>query len=314
MFRAAAGILKNLVRSTRSLPHVRLFTSYTPFEDVSLFKEPQSLESFKQSGFNLTEHPRQALNLKALKTAKATPLSSTCEKGVRRVSAVTLPRSFANYAQPTTLYIRESFYRRYFNLLRKKSWSIVIGNPGVCKFQWYILYCLVNEKVVPTLGPNHLKSTEPPKVIARQVGDSSIFLYFPHCDKVYVANSQNQGLLRRLLSNLKPSSALYLFAPGRLCCEPFYLNIQTIISCSPDQRHYKEFEKRGALPRCMPCWTLDELQLVGAHVASRCDDQLKDFYSPEEIENRYNRFGGIIQYVIPANKSVVEQVQKSEMT
>ena len=223
MFRAAG---MNLVRSTRSLPCVRLFT-YTPFEDEGIFKQLRSLASLKRT-CDLKESRKQVAVLKALKTAKTTPLSSTCEEGVRGVSTVTLPievDSFANnyYAQPTTLYIRESFYRRYFDLLRKKSWSIVIGNPGVCKswFQWYILYCLVNEKVVPTLGPNHLDSTEPPKIIACQVGDSSLFLYFPNSDKVYVANSQNQGLLRRLLSNLKPSSALYLFEPGRSYREPF---------------------------------------------------------------------------------------------
>ena len=62
----------------------------------------------------------------------------------------------------------------------------------------------------------------------------------------------------------------------------------------------------------MPCWNLDELQTVGAYVAARCDESLKDFYAPEAIEERYDWLGGIFLYVIPGKKFVVEQAKKEQ--
>ena len=57
----------------------------------------------------------------------------------------------------------------------------------------------------------------------------------------------------------------------------------------------------------MPVWELDELQIVGAHV--RChtsNKEVRDILAPEAIEERYQRFGGIIHYVIPLDRVAVE--------
>ena len=300
MFRAA-GIL---VRSSRSPPRVRLFT-HCPFNDKRIVTKRRGLEWFKHS-FNLEESQQHKAILKALKKANPTPLCPTSEEGV---GVLTLPMAAEldcslNCVQPSSLYIRESFYRRYFDLLWKTDWSVVIGIPNSW-FQWYILYCLVNKKVVPTLGRNHLDVNTPPKVIARQVGDSSLILYFPHYDTAFKATCR----FKYLLQALRPSSLLYLVEPDSH--KPCLGKFQTIIiSCSPDQSHYKEYVKRGARRRYMPCWTLNELQLVGAHVRSKCEARLQGFYSPEEIEKRYEKFGGIIRNVIPKDDSLVDQVDQ----
>jgi len=299
MFRAN---LKKLV------PCVRFCTEkFNPFNDV--LKKPRSLEDLKRHfNVHLVVSDEQESVLKALKTANVTPLYDARKDGVR-VSALTLPSAVLDSTSPAgpTLFIRD-FYHRYFDLLRQQHKSIVIGNPGVSKswFQWYILYRLVNEKEIPNLGPNHLNSREPPKVIVRQVGDSKLFFYFPLCNKVYRTSSNFY------LDDLNPDSALYLVEPGTSYVEPCTSMIQTITTSSPDRRRYKEFFKRGGVLRYMPCWNLDELQTVGAYVAARCDESLKDFYAPEAIEERYDRFGGIFRYVIPEKKSDVEQAKKEQ--
>ena len=54
--------------------------------------------------------------------------------------------------------------------------------------------------------------------------------------------------------------------------EPFFedICIQTIVTCSPDNRHYKEFKKNGVIQYCMPCWQLNKLKLVGAYMNTQC--------------------------------------------
>ena len=43
----------------------------------------------------------------------------------------------------------------------------------------------------------------------------------------------------------------------------------------------------------MPCWTLDELQAVGAYMDSKCHEKLEVDFSPEAISDQFKRFGGI---------------------
>jgi hypothetical protein len=70
--------------------------------------------------------------------------------------------------------------------------------------------------------------------------------------------------------------------------------------CSPDDKRYKEFCKNGAIKYYMPVWQFDELQLVAAYIRNNVSDEfLKEALTPEEVERRYHRFGGIFRYVIP---------------
>ena len=78
-------------------------------------------------------------------------------------------------------------------------------------------------------------------------------------------------------------------------------DIRTIATCSPDTVRYKECCKNGALKYYMSCWTLAELKTVGNHIAEN-NPSLKEFMSPQAIEERYKRFGGIMRYVISNSK------------
>ena len=131
----AAGVLKDLVRSSSSLPRVRLCTD-TPRTTLKLRRDWKYIVRMH----NLKRCLEQEATLNALKTAKVTRLSPTCENGVGGVTVVNLSTS----AKRTTLYIPESFLGS-FDFLRKPSWSIVNGNKAW--FRWYVLYCFVNENV-----------------------------------------------------------------------------------------------------------------------------------------------------------------------
>jgi len=113
----------------------------------------------------------------------------------------------------STLFICD-FYHRYFDLLREDLRSVVIGNSGVSKswFHWYILYCLVNKDKISNLEPNHLNSSDPPKVIVHQVGDSTMFFYSSCCGMVYSYRTSAEFYL----DNLKPKHALYSVEPEAL--------------------------------------------------------------------------------------------------
>lgn len=57
---------------------------------------------------------------------------------------------------------------------------------------------------------------------------------------------------------------------------------------------------------------LSELQLVGAHVSENCDE-IKDDFTPQEIEKKFDRFGGIFRYVIPSQSDVVSEAARSHV-
>lgn len=146
-------------------------------------------------------------------------------------------------------------------------------------------------------------NTEFPKVILRQEGNGSVSYYFRNHDCVY----QSTLIFK---SYFKPESALYLYEPRAEHMEPVQSNLKTIATCSPDMCRYKEFCKHGAIKFYMPACLLEELKVVGAHVASNCTADLKDFYAPEEIEKRFERFGEIMRYVIPTGRLALVGAEK----
>ena len=225
------------------------------------------------------------------KSMKKTPVT-TLTSGV---SAVQLPGVLdSNSPTPGVLYIRE-FYPRLFAQLWTKRWSVLTGNPGISKswFQWYIMYQLAKEAV------------QEPRVILRQCG-SVVQYYFCDYDVVYFSD-----FVPSIFFLFKPECTLYLYEPRGLLQEPVGSRFKTIATCSPNRRHYKEFCKNGAIKFYMPCWTLNEIKAVGAHVASNRAD-MKDFYSPEEIEKRFEQFGGIIRYVLPPNQKALNAAKREQ--
>ena len=117
--------------------------------------------------------------------------------------------------------------------------------------------------------------------------------YFPQSEEVYESNSTAS-----ILRMLDRCTTLYLYEPKDKLEEPFYAAsgarpVQIIATCSPDERRYKEFKKSGAIKFYMPCWTLNELQAVGAYMDSKYHEKLEVDFSPEAISDRFKRFGGI---------------------
>ena len=112
---------------------------------------------------------------------------------------------------------------------------------------------------------------------------------------------------------INPNVALYLVEPLASREEPHLTGIKTVITCSPDRRQYKEFNKRGGTLFYMPVWELDELISVGAHIQARTtDDWLKEELNPEKIEARYYQFGGIFRSVIPHNLYMVQIAERNQ--
>ena len=63
----------------------------------------------------------------------------------------------------------------------------------------------------------------------------------------------------------------------------------------------------------MPCWTLDELQAVGAYMDSKCHEKLEVDFSPKAISDRFKRFGGIFRYVLPCSKLSLLQAERDQL-
>ena len=94
--------------------------------------------------------------------------------------------------------------------------------------------------------------------------------------------------------------------------EPKIVGVQTILTCSPDRRHYKEFVKLAATKLYMPVWNLEEVLSVGAHIHCHTSDKFQqDALKPDKIEERFYRFRGILRYVIPTKATVVKEAENS---
>ena len=74
-----------------------------------------------------------------------------------------------------------------------------------------------------------------------------------------------------ILSDLHTDHILYLFEPGSSLENPKFeiFTGKIIATCSPDDKRYKEFKKKGAKIFYMPVWSLKELQLVGTYVHAK---------------------------------------------
>ena len=101
-------------------------------------------------------------------------------------------------------------------------------------------------------------SKSAPEIVIRQVGDIRFQLWDLNNARVMECRrSDGSGLL----SCFDPSKLVYLFEPGASIKEPELQDflIPTLYSCSPNDKRYKEFKKRGAIILYMPTWTLEEL-------------------------------------------------------
>ena len=231
-------------------------------------------------------------NMKGLDTCK---LSNQIE--ALRLLNPALSFNLENFGETKTLYIR-SFYSFLYNTVLKCGKSVLTGNPGISKswFQLYMLYRFVNDK--------------PVDIVIRDDG-GRVTLIDLQRSQAFSTMYTMEGL--ELLYYLKPEKAFYLMEPQSLIHEPQRTRVRTLISAPPDIRRFKEFVKNGATKLYMPVWTLEELLTVGADIRAQVkDDGVKDLLTPENIVNRYKRFGGIFRYVLPENANTVLQAELAQ--
>ena len=105
--------------------------------------------------------------------------------------------------------------------------------------------------------------------------------------------------------------------PGSSHNEPYRgrHTIKTCITASPDERRFKEFHKNGAVKLYMPVWKLEELHIVGKDVVTNTTcEHTKRMLTEQQIEERFRRFGGIIQYVISASDDYIQDMRSNQTT
>ena len=249
---------------------------------------------------NLKEDIQTTLILKALESAKVFGISPSGEETDKEslIQGITVRNiDFDTISiQPSTIYVR-NFYPALLKCLLDRRYSVLTGNPGISKswFHWYILYQMVNKNVV-----HH--DVEVPKLIVRQIARRDLQFIFLHDCKAFNTTSVDLGH-NTLLCNFHHDATFILVEPKDSFQEPIVdSGLKTILTCSPDQQHYKEFLKSGAAKVFMPVWSLDELKAVGAHIRHHTSQKLLD---SDKIEERYRRFGGIFRHVIPVSSNAV---------
>ena len=275
----------------------------TPFVDV--IQSDFILSNLTLEKIGLEPYPNN--ELKSLEKADVFKLS----KGENAIEAIRVRHPLVpGEVNPTEIYVR-SFYDDLFKVIWKEGRAVLIGNPGVSKswFQWYVMWRLVNHK---NFGHENGKS-ESVKVIVRQTGNDVVHFYFPFHDKVFATSAHSinvRAIVASMLRFMDPDNSLYLFEPVESLTEPVYYSnfaIRTIATCSPNPVRYKEFCKNGAVKLYMPCWTLEELKSLGSYI-------YKDDKMINTIEDGYNRFGGIIRYVLPKSEAFLRTVMKAQDT
>lgn len=249
--------------------------------------------------------------LKGLKASRVVPLP-TNEKDPDRnqqtkITAVTInDGDFDDDSSldKRTIFVR-SFYDELFKKLLGEKRSILMGNPGISKswFQWYMMYRICNNI---DIGPNYAGCHKPPKVVVRQTGESLLTFYFPESEVGMFTD------VKSILYVLDPNVTLYLYEPRDCLKEPPFaaIRLPIMMTCSPDERRYKEFKKHGASMYHMPTWTLDELLLLGKYLRTHHKPEVD--FSEAAIKERYDRFGGILRYVLPVKTETVKEAEQKQ--
>jgi hypothetical protein len=112
----------------------------------------------------------------------------------------------------------------------------------------------MNPHLFGPLPPDCYGSTDPPKIVIRQVGTSSMTIFD-------IANRQAvevEGCSVGVLKCFDPETSLYLMEPGKSVTEPHFegLRIPTLTTVSPLLARYKEFCKNGGVKLYIPVFAL----------------------------------------------------------
>ena len=224
-----------------ALKPIRPISTQAPEVVEAAFKDVLAEQSNMLHDLQLKEHVPSIRILRNLRTAKEFCSPAEGESLLSGIvmsdgSDLGVDTEFPQVGVlPSTLFIRK-FYPDLLNNLLMNKYSILSGNPGISKswFQWYILYHMLKQG-------NDCKF----KLIARQVGQSNLSLFFPHSGKVFRTRDVNGGLFF-LDFYIHKDLTLLLVEPESSLEEPRMFGVQIILTCSPNDKRYKEFYKNGA--------------------------------------------------------------------
>ena len=205
------------------------------------------------------------------------------------------------------LFVR-SFYPDLLKVIREHDRSVLLGSPGTGKsfFQFYYLARIMNPEKFGPLPPDHLGSTKPPRIVIRQVGDSNFIVYDIEEKAAELIHTNYGGVL----DSFDQDTSLYLMEPGSSKREPFFggLRIPTFLTTYPMIDRYYQFSKNGGVANYLPVYQLKELQAIGKYLVENehIPRELTELYAPDQIAERFEKFGGIFRVVLPLHKTFVE--------
>jgi hypothetical protein len=171
---------------------------------------------------------------------------------------------------------------------------LMLGNSGIGKltFQAYLLYCLIQ-------GRDFLSLPLKPEVIIRHIsGKQPTFeVYLMRSGNVYTTTDLSVSA-----ENKARGKILRLYEPETdERPPPTTENVLTLSTLSLYPRRVKEVKKQSAISLYMPVWTKPELVALGRHYHRRLADSVVK-YDDESVTKRFERYGGIIRFVLPSSK------------
>lgn len=155
---------------------------------------------------------------------------------------------------------------------------LVSGNPGIGKSVWtnYLLWRCYRKGVT---------------VIQHDLSEHQLWLLQP--GKMAVLVSERVRRVRQYLrrSGVAQSKVLYLCdTGGTSITEPDGCPYTTVLTSSPDRRHFKQFVKQYSVStHVWPVWSRDEVRL--------CHDWLFKGISRDRIQAHYDVAGGILRHL-----------------
>ena len=188
--------------------------------------------------------------------------------------------TFLGESLPSKLYVREA-YKDLHSLMHDafpQDNILVVGNPGTGKsfFALYEMYRLLDKATI--------------------VYESVPFDLFMvlSADNITYAGDRLSKYDPEVEELLAEPETYYLFDAGTGSnVFPYLVNAKTIVFSAPNRANYVDYSKH-ANPKIlyMPVWTLDELNQVWTD-------------SDEELQARYNIWGGIPRVILGSNQSTV---------
>ena len=209
------------------------------------------------------------------------------------------------------LYVRD-FYPDLLAKVRKMERCVLTGNPGIGKsfFQFYYLARILNTDKFGPLPPNHLGSTDPPKIVIRQVGDKVVTIFDVE-DKV--AGTTTSTDAHTIIESFDSATTVFMMEPERSKAEPPFgdVNLPMLLSASPDVTRYKEFCKNGGRKLFMPVFKLAELQDIGEYLLECGDvpEEVRHVYTEQGVEQQFKKYGGIIRHVLPTDSTYMDEIE-----